>query len=185
MSFIWKSGSRRRQRRKSRSRPRMQPLMRRGSIIPPRSAFPRCVRGSPDTTAILTAVRSSRADRGHDRLVRRFHSGVSVDVRAGRSGCGHRAGLSAVSAYPDRARLRAGADRDLERHAPCADRRGVAGRASQDAAERRVGRQPRQSDRNNDVARGAGRPDRMPRKAPASASFPTRSITASITRFRR
>ena len=36
-------------------------------------------------------------------------------------------GLSAVSAYPDRARLRAGADRDLEREPSCADRRGVAG----------------------------------------------------------
>ena len=36
-----------------------------------------------------------------------------ADVRAGRPGCGHRARLSAVSSYPHRARLRAGADRDL------------------------------------------------------------------------
>ena len=43
--------------------------------------------------------------------------------------------------------------------ASCADRRGVAGRASQDAAEGRAGRQSRQSDGNDDVARGAHRPD--------------------------
>ena len=52
-------------------------------------------------------------------------------------------GLSAVPAHPDRARLRAGADRDLEREPPCADRRGAARRASQDAAEGRAGRQAR------------------------------------------
>ena len=69
------------------------------------------------------------------------------------------AGLSAISAYPDGARLRAGADRDIERDASCADGRGLAGRASQDAAEGRAGRQPRQSDGNDDVARGAHRPD--------------------------
>ncbi len=93
--------------------------------------------------------------------------------------------LSAVPAYPDGAGLRAGADRDLERDASCADGRGPAGRASQDAAEGRAGRQPRQSDGNDDVARGAHRPDHMRRKAPASASSPTRSITASTMRFRR
>ena len=45
--------------------------------------------------------------------------------------------------------------------------------------------QPGQSDRHDDVARGARRPDRAPPKTPASASSPTRSITGSITRFRR
>ena len=113
----------------------------------------------PTLPRYLRLFRRSRADRGHDRLVRRFHSGVSVDVRAGRPGRGHRARLSAVSAHPDGARLRAGADRDVERDASCADRRGVAGRASQDAAEGRAGRQSRQSDGNDDVARGAHRPD--------------------------
>ena len=124
-----------------------------------------------------------RADRGHHGLVGRLHPGVPCDVRAGRPGRGHRARLSAVSPYPDRARLRAGADRDLERHPPCADRRSLAGGASQGAAEGRAGRQPRQSDRHDDVARGAGEPDRRRPKAPASASSPTRSITVSITRF--
>ena len=124
-----------------------------------------------------------RADRGHHGLVRRLHPGVPCDVRAGRPGRGHRARLSAVSPYPDRARLRAGADRDLERHPPRADRRSLACRASQGAAERRAGRQPRQSDRHDDVARGAREPDRQPPKAPASASSPTRSITVSIMRF--
>ena len=107
----------------------------------------------------LRLCRRSRAHRDHDRLVRRIHSGVSVDVRAGRPGGGHGAGLSAIPAYPDGARLRAGADRDIERDASCADGRGLAGRASQGAAEGRAGRQPRQSDRNDDVARGAHRPD--------------------------
>ncbi len=67
--------------------------------------------------------------------------------------------LSAVSPYPHRARLRAGADRDLERNPSRADRRGLAGGPSQDAAERRAGRKPGQSHGNHDVARGAHRPD--------------------------
>ena len=45
----------------------------------------------------------------------------------------------------------------IERDAPCADRRGVAGGASQEAAAGRAGRQSRQSDGNHDVARGAHR----------------------------
>ncbi len=99
------------------------------------------------------------ADRGHHRLVRRVHPGVSGHVRAGRPGCGHGARLSAVSSHPDRARLRAGADRDIERNPSRADRRGLARRPSQDAAEGRAGRKPGQSHRHDDVARGAHRPD--------------------------
>ena len=101
--------------------------------------------------------RRPRADRGHDRLFRRVHPGLPRDVRARRPRRGHRARLSALPSHPDRARLRAGADRDHQRHAPCADRRGVARRPSQDAAEGRAGRQPGQSDGNDDVARGADR----------------------------
>ncbi len=78
----------------------------------------------------------SGADRGHHGFIGRVHPGVPCDVRARRSGRGDRAGLSAVPPHPHRARLRAGADRDHERHAPCADRRGLAGGASQDAAAR-------------------------------------------------
>ena len=103
----------------------------------------------------LRLRRRCRADRGHHGLLGRLHPGVSGDVRARRPGGGDGARLSAVPPYPDRARLRAGADRDLERNAPCADRRGLAGGPSQDAAEGRAGRQPGQSDRHDDVARGA------------------------------
>ncbi len=42
-----------------------------------------------------------------------------------------------------------------ERDPPCADRRGAAGGPSQDAAEGRPRRQPRQPHRHHDVARGA------------------------------
>ena len=52
-----------------------------------------------------------------------FILALSRDVRAGRPGRGHRARLSALPPYPHRARLRAGADRDIERDPPCADRR--------------------------------------------------------------
>ena len=104
--------------------------------------------------------RGCRADRRHHGLVGRVHPGLSRHVRAGRPGRGHGARLSAVSPYPDRARLRAGADRDLERNPPRADRRSVARRPSPDAAEGRAGRKPGQSDRHHDVARGAHRPDR-------------------------
>ena len=44
---------------------------------------------------------------------------------------------------------------------------------------------PANPDRHDDVQGGAHRPDRMRRKARASASSPTRSITASIMRFPR
>ena len=108
----------------------------------------------------LRLRRGCRPDRGHHGLVGRLHPGLSRDVRAGRSGGGHGARLSAISPYPDRARLRAGADRDVERNPSRADRRGVARRPSQDAAERRAGRKPGQSDRHDDVARGAHQPDR-------------------------
>ena len=133
----------------------------------------------------LRLRRRCRAHRRHHRLVGRVHPGVPGDVRAGRPGRGHGARLSAVSPHPHRARLRAGADRDLERDASRADRRGAARRASQDAAEGRAGRQPGQSDRHDDDARGAHRPDRGGGRAPASASSPTKSITASTMRFRR
>ena len=101
-----------------------------------------------------------RADRGHHGIVGRVHPGVSRHVRAGRPRRGHRARLSAVSPYPDRARLRAGADRDHQRDPSCADRRGVACRPSPHPPEGRAGRKPGQSDRHHDVARGAHRPDR-------------------------
>ena len=160
MSSTWKWGSPRNRRRRSRWRRRAPRSMRAGSIIPPRSAFLHCGNGSRGITARRMAVMSMpSADRGHDGLIRRVHPGVPCDVRARRSRCGDRARLSAVSPHPHRARLRAGADRDHERHASCADRRGAAGGASQDAAQGRAGRQSRQSDRHHDVARGADEPD--------------------------
>ena len=91
-------------------------------------------------------------DRDH-RLVGRIHPGVSGDVRAGRPRRDRQSGLSAVSAHPDRARLRAGADRDRRRDALCHHRRKPARRAREEAARRRAGRKPGQSDRHHDDAR--------------------------------
>ena len=70
-----------------------------------------------------------------------------------------------VPGYPpyrhilDRAGLRTGADRDVERNPSRADRRSLARGPSQDAAEGRAGRKPGQSHRHDDVPRGADRPD--------------------------
>ncbi len=160
MSFTWKSVSRRPRRPKVAIAAAQAALDRRADrlyLCARHSLAARAHR--PALPRYLWLPGRPRADRGHDRLVRRFHPGVSVDVRARRPRRGDRARLSAVSPYPDRARLRAGADRDLQRDPPCADRRSAAGGASQDAAERRAGRQPRQSDRHDDVARGAHQPD--------------------------
>ena len=54
-----------------------------------------------------------------------------------------------------------------------------------DAAEGRAGRKPGQSHRHDDVARGADQPDRGGGRRRASASSPTKSITASTMRFPR
>jgi len=78
--------------------------------------------------------RGCLAGRGHHRLVGRVYSGVSCHVRARRPRCGDGARLSAISSYSDRARLRAGADRDLERDPSRADRRSFARRPPPDAA---------------------------------------------------
>ena len=107
----------------------------------------------------LRLRRRCRAGRDHHGIVRRIHPGLSCHVRAGRPRCGHGARLSAVPPYSHRARLRAGADRDLERNSPCVDRRSLARRPPQDAAEGRAGRKPGQSDGDDDVARGAHQPD--------------------------
>ena len=92
----------------------------------------------------------SRAGDRHHRIVGRLHPRVPGAVRARRPGGGGAAGLSALSPYPDRARLRAGADRDhagnaLDDHARDAD----CG-PPQDAAQGRADRQPRQSHRHHD-----------------------------------
>jgi len=69
----------------------------------------------------------SSAHRRHDRVVSRLRPGVPRAVRAGGPGRGRAAGLSALSEHPQRARLRAGSDRDvtidaLGDHARDADR---------------------------------------------------------------
>ncbi len=92
-------------------------------------------------------------------------------------------GLSALPAHPQGARLRAGADRDdggdaLGDHAGHADRG-----ASPRAAQGRAGREPGQSDRHHDDRAGARAIFKAPPSARASASSPTRSITASTMRF--
>ncbi len=109
-------------------------------------ALPRCARASRGITArsIGCAVDAERI------VVTTGSSGAFIlaflaHVRAGRSRRGHGARLSAVPPYPDRARLRAGADRDLQRNPSCADRRSLAGGPSRHAAEGRAGRQSRQS----------------------------------------
>ena len=84
-----------------------------------------------------------------------IHPGVPVDVRAGRPRRHRQSGLSAVPPHPHRARLRAGADRDRRRDALCHHRRKPARRACEEAARRRAGRKPGQSDRHHDDAAGA------------------------------
>ncbi len=128
--------------------------------------------------------RRARAHRGDDRLVGRIHPGVSRAVRAGRPRRGRVSGLSAVPAHPDRARLRAGDDRDFGRDALVDHGRRADRDASPHAAERRAGREPGQSDRHHDAPRGAARADRARPKGRASASSRTRSITASTMRSR-
>ena len=121
-----------------------------------------------------------RAHHRDHRLVGRFHPGVPVDVRAGRPGRHRQSRLSAVSPHPHRARLRAGADRDRRRRRAwriTGESLRAAHRA--EAARRRAGREPGQSDRHHDDAGGAGRPDPRRRRTRASASSPTRSITGS------
>ena len=88
-----------------------------------------------------------------------FILALSRHVRAGRPRRRDGSRLSAISPYPHRARLRAGADRDLERDPSRADRRSLARGPSQDAAEGRAGRKPGQSDGHDDVPRGAHRSD--------------------------
>ena len=148
-------------RRRSRSRPRMPRSMRADRLHRPRSAFPtlraRIAQHYRDTYGCAVDPERIVITTGSSggfilAFLSMFEPGDRVAVDG--------AGLSAIPAYPDRARLRAGADRDIERDASCVDGRGLAGRASQDAAEGRAGRQPRQSDGNDDVARGAHRPDR-------------------------
>ncbi len=65
----------------------------------------------------------SGAGGGHHRLLGRLHPGVPGAVRAGRPGGAGQSRLSALPAHPSRARLRAGADRDLGRDALGADGR--------------------------------------------------------------
>ena len=133
-----------------------------------------------------TAWRRRRAGarRRDHRLVGRLHPGVPRAVRAGRPRRGRVPGLSALPAHPDRARLRAGDDRDFGGDAlvdpgGCPD-----GDASPHAAERRAGRKPGQPDRHHDAPGGAERTDLRGRSARASASSPTRSTTASTMRSR-
>ena len=129
----------------------------------------------------LRRLDRSGAHRRHHRIVGRIHPGLPRAVRARGSGRGRAAGLSALSPYPERARLRAGGDRDhagdaLGDHARHAD-----GRASPGAAQGRAGRQPRQPDRHHDDRARRCAISSTPRKARGSGSSPTRSITASTT----
>ena len=101
----------------------------------------------------LPPRRGGRSRDRDDRIVGGIHSGVSVDVRAGRPGGDRQSGLSAVPAYSHRARLRAGADRDERSDALRHHRRESARGASQEAACRRAGGEPGQSDRHHDERR--------------------------------
>ena len=106
----------------------------------------------------LPPRRGGRPRDRDDRIVGGVRSRVSFDVRAGRPGGDRQSGLSAVPAHSHRARLRAGADRDERADALRHHRREPARGASQDAAFRRAGGEPRQSDRHHDDAAGARRP---------------------------
>ena len=186
MSFTWKSASRRRRRRGPRLPPRVPRSTTGGSIILRRSAFPRCARASRGTTATLTAARSMP-----ERIVvTTGSSGGFILAFLAMFEPGDRVAVTVPGYPPYRHILTAlGCEPVLietsseTRHALTGE--ALAGGASQDAAEGRAGRQPRQSDGHDDVARGADRPDGGGRRAPASASSPTRSITGSIMRFRR
>ncbi len=105
----------------------------------------------------------SGTHRRHHRLVGRIHSGVSRRFRSGRSRSDGAAGLSALSPYPHRARLRAGVDRDQCADAMVDHRRSAVGAASRAAAQGRDRRLSGQSDRHHDDGAGARRTDPMRR----------------------
>ena len=139
----------------------MRHSTRRGSTTPLRSASPRCEHELRGTIARRTA-----ATVDPERIVVTTGSSGGFILaflsmfEARRPRRCHRSGLSAVPAYPDRARLRAGADRNHRSDAPRAVGRGAAGRAPQEAVAGRAGREPGQSDRHHDDARSADRADR-------------------------
>ena len=108
----WRSGNPRPARRSRRSR-------RRGRRSVPAAGLHRIARHSlaagADRAALFGYLPPRRGGRPRDcddRIVGRRSFSRFCDVRAGRPGRDRQSGLSAVSAYPHRARLRAGADRD-------------------------------------------------------------------------
>ena len=97
--------------------------------------------------------------RRHHRIIGWICSGLPCAVRIGRSRRRRAAGLSTLSAYPQRARLRGGGDRDDASHALGNHARNADGGASQGAAQGRARRQPCQSDRHHDASGGVTRSD--------------------------
>ena len=113
----------------------------------------------PSSTASPSSPRASSSPPAPRRVSSWRSSRCSSRATGSRS----RVPLSAVPAYPDRARLRAGDDRDFAGDALVDHGRRAARGASPHAAQGRAGREPGQSDRHHDVSRGAERADRRGR----------------------
>src|SRR5262249_30734609 len=96
---------------------------------------------APLWRALRRRRRPGAGDR-HHRLVGRIPARVPGPVRAGRPGRVRQSGLSALSPYPQGARLRAGADRDQRGDALGARPGGAARGAPRAAARRRAGGEP-------------------------------------------
>ena len=134
-----------------------------------------------DRRALSGAIRGCgrpRRDRRHHRIVGGVPARVSRRVRTRRPGRARRARLSRLSQHPFGARARDRADRGRRERALPAQPR-AAGRHPRSRRAHR--RQPGQPDRHNDRARRARAPLRTIAAVVASASSPTRFITASST----
>jgi hypothetical protein len=129
-----------------------------GSTTPRRSAFPRCARASP------ALPRDLRLRVDAERIVVTTGSSgafILASLRCSSPAIASRSRCPAIrriaTSSPRSAASRADRDDNETRHALTGE--ALLACPPQDAAEGRAGRQPRQSDRHHDVARGAGEPD--------------------------
>ena len=159
-SFTWKSDSRRRRRRKPRYRPPTPRSTAGGSTIPPRSGSPRCASASRGTTVRLTTA-PSMPER---IVVTTGSSGAFILAFLAMFEPGDRVAVTVPGYPPYRHILTALGCEPVLIETSAETRHALTGEALLAAHHRtplkgRAGRKPGQSDRHDDVARGADRAD--------------------------